>query len=386
MTSSGFVFSSRTSFFCSRFTTKATTIPIITSGKNLKLGLTDSITKNVLLKQPSSVLLSQLSSDASSSFSNENNNKNNNLKNSNKRSDDLWMKDTLLATVHVIGCVGLAIVFCLWENYDCSHLKPLSSTLRPMAIKGLGYGQLDRLEDWRGQQVTSGIKGDDITISKIPSYNEIMERHRVERVPRWIAGTTLNNQDVASTTVSNSIGIPQIKGATQDIYNALEAVDTLKGMADEYEWDDMRKLIRSPVLSSKIDEACSILRGAVGFISYDGRQEIGFDWGSCAWRHCGAEADAQEALAEFYNLLGVLEPFECRFVMDIVERSLRDILIVIPRQYHQERTIHPYIPYEPVGQADGETWMDENGEKSNNMALDVEFLNALKFLRSKSDD
>mmetsp|Transcript_5070 Transcript_5070/g.7699 ORF Transcript_5070/g.7699 Transcript_5070/m.7699 type:complete len:401 (+) Transcript_5070:182-1384(+) len=326
-------------------------------------------------------------SDASS-FPDENNN-NNNSNNEGQRSNenkDLLVKDTVLATVHVISCLGLAVLFCIWENYDCSNLKPLSSTLRPMAIKGMGYGQNDRMEDWRGQQVLSGIKGDDITLSKIPSYNEIMERHRLERVPMWTAAkVTPNNNDVGTLKI---IGVADIQKATQDIYNSLEAVESLKIMADDYQWDEMRSLIRQPVLSSKIEEACSVLRGAVGFISLEGRQEIGFDWGSCAWRHCGAEADTQEALAEFYNLLGVLEPFECRFVLDIVERSLRDILIVIPPKYHQERTIQPYIPYEPVGQANGEMWIDENGDsqESNNMGVDVEFLNALKFLRSNSDD
>jgi hypothetical protein len=38
---------------------------------------------------------------------------------------------------------------------------------------------------------------------------------------------------------------------------------------------------------------------------------------SCAWRHCGAQADAQEALDELDQLLGVLEPFECIFVLDV---------------------------------------------------------------------
>ncbi len=42
---------------------------------------------------------------------------------------------------------------------------------------------------------------------------------------------------------------------------------------------------------------------------------VGFDWGSCAWRHCGAKADAQEAIAELYSNVGMPEPFECRFII-----------------------------------------------------------------------
>lgn len=49
---------------------------------------------------------------------------------------------------------------------------------------------------------------------------------------------------------------------------------------------------------------------------------------SCAWRHCGAFADAQEALDELESLVGVFEPFECLFCLDVVERSFRDMLAV----------------------------------------------------------
>ena len=57
---------------------------------------------------------------------------------------------------------------------------------------------------------------------------------------------------------------------------------------------------------------------------------VGFDWGSCAWRHCGALADAEEAIDEVEYLMGVLEPYEAIFCLDIVERSLRDILVAVP--------------------------------------------------------
>lgn len=43
---------------------------------------------------------------------------------------------------------------------------------------------------------------------------------------------------------------------------------------------------------------------------------------SCAWRHCGALADAQEAFSELYNGLGLLEPYECLFVLDVIGKIL----------------------------------------------------------------
>ena len=98
-----------------------------------------------------------------------------------------------------------------------------------------------------------------------------------------------------------------------------------------------------------------------------GRWFTFFVCSSCAWRHCGAQADAQEALAELYNLLGVLEPFECLFCLDIVERSLHDVLAVST----SEKNIPVYIPYQPRGQEDG------------NSALDMDFIEALNGLRNQ---
>ena len=101
---------------------------------------------------------------------------------------------------------------------------------------------------------------------------------------------------------------------------------------------------------------------------------IGFDWGSCAWRHCGAKADAQEALAELYTSVGMLEPFECRFIMDIMERSIRDVLLVVPDDLRPTSAdgrmveLKPYEPYMSQSEQNG-------GDES------FEYVNALNSLR-----
>jgi len=93
---------------------------------------------------------------------------------------------------------------------------------------------------------------------------------------------------------------------------------------------------------------------------------------SCAWRHCGAEADAQEALAELNNLSGVLEPFECEFIIDIVDRSLRDMIAVIPQKYLIQERVAMYQPYE------SKNIMDNTNEESS---IDQDYLQAMENLR-----
>jgi len=97
---------------------------------------------------------------------------------------------------------------------------------------------------------------------------------------------------------------------------------------------------------------------------------------SCAWRHCGAQADAQEAISELYNSVGLFEPFECLFTLDIIERSLRDILAVIPLELKPDTSVlKPYVPYKSQP-SNGES---EYGGQSS---IDNDFLNTLGKLRN----
>lgn len=259
--------------------------------------------------------------------------------------------------LHVSGCLILAAAVCFYEDYDCRNLKP-NRYLRPHgAVRGMGEGYSERIENWRQGDVLL-TDSDDTSVVDIPSYNEIMQWHRRQRVPSW----------------DKSVSEQDVRVAVSHVFRALAAINQLKLMADDYRWDDLQATLRSPALSDDLETSCSILRRASFVLSDEARREIGFDWGSCAWRHCGAEADAQEALAELYNLSGVLEPFECRFVLDIVERSLRDVLAVVPVKYY-DQALDNYQPYQ---------FRDADDENSNQ---DEELLNAIsKFRNPQWDD
>ena len=108
---------------------------------------------------------------------------------------------------------------------------------------------------------------------------------------------------------------------------------------------------------------------------------------SCAWRHCGAQADAQESLAELYNSIGLFEPFECLFTIDIVERSLRDIVNVVPIKYHSKEDIQnlqPYVKYKSQQEINLENGFSDNDDGMD--SSDVDYLNILNGLRSSNDD
>ena len=121
-------------------------------------------------------------------------------------------------------------------------------------------------------------------------------------------------------------------------------------------------------------------------MSNEAQTEIGFHWGSCAWRHCVAQADAEETILELNNSVGLFEPFECLFSLDIIERALRDILTVVPSQYHpleSRNALVDYIPYLfKTFDSDNET----AGEFGNTESLESDFLKVSSGLRSVYDD
>mmetsp|Transcript_19708 Transcript_19708/g.43878 ORF Transcript_19708/g.43878 Transcript_19708/m.43878 type:complete len:492 (+) Transcript_19708:40-1515(+) len=297
-------------------------------------------------------------------------------------------RDLLSVGAHLLGCVAAATAVSTYEDYDVTHLKPNRATLRQSylassadgdsyasiigsATRGLAWNKSDRQPDIYELQFGEQAGRD------IESYNEVMEHHRRERVPMWKKdGTRQSGFPSSNIDVSSNMSEETVKDAVVDIYNALRAVLTLKVLAIDYGWDEMATVMDSRTLTSNLERATQTLRSAKPYLADDARDTIGFDWGSCAWRHCGAAADAQESLAELKCRLGLFEPFECLFCLDIVERSLRDIVAVIPEKLKpkgNDGVLEEYVPYQPRSEDEGN--FEGDGDES-------EFLGALSALRN----
>lgn len=181
-----------------------------------------------------------------------------------------------------------------------------------VTVQGLGFGRQQRL-----------ASSDPTVIS----YNEVMHQHRIQ-VQEWKHVPTEWELQLAIRT----------------LLQCWLEVNRLKTLSNDYQWEDMRSALRQEPLAS-LGTAASRLR------QVDATDTIGFDWGSCAWRHCGAWADATEAMDELDHLVGVLEPFECNFILDVLERSIRDMLVSVDwRLATQEdadiySALPPYIPH-----------------------------------------
>mmetsp|Transcript_42723 Transcript_42723/g.103328 ORF Transcript_42723/g.103328 Transcript_42723/m.103328 type:complete len:364 (+) Transcript_42723:77-1168(+) len=216
-------------------------------------------------------------------------------------------------------------------------------------VKGLAFSKEQRiqLDDTEPQESQYNI----------PSYNEIMVKHRIERIPSWNNGVMTEDQ---------------VRQSVATIQKTVEYLQTCKQLAKDYDWDGLTLAIRQPILHQQLEQACNNLKHADGYLSPEARDEIGFEWASCAWRHCGALADAQEAIDELDHLIGILEPFECLFCIDIVERSLYDILAAVTQKYQDPTILVP--EYQPLQRKSdvGADGVDQ---------FDTEYLEALEFLK-----
>jgi hypothetical protein len=242
------------------------------------------------------------------------------------------LHDLLPVSMFTMCCVAGALLISTYEAYDVAHVRPNPSTLRRpttttglnylrAATKGMGWGESDRMfgeellntfdfEEWYGSSAA--------TLQWKPSYNEIMLQHRLERVPRWVNKERFGSK----SNIMDTFNEEGLQHAVLNLYQSLDELNELKLMADNYQWDEIKDLLHPNNGKSKIRNALENSMDVLKFYLVSKRQEqdnpstiIGFDWGSCAWRHCGAKADGQEALAELYSSVGMLEPFECRFVL-----------------------------------------------------------------------
>jgi hypothetical protein len=239
-------------------------------------------------------------------------------------------------------------------------------------VHGLGFGQTERqrLAQW-------GYADDNSMVATLPSYNEIMLHHRTVNVVHWTKQQqtprrTSPTTDRAVVAATAATADEEVRAAVHTVCQCLELVShQLTGLADQYGWVELRQQLHTPPLADLAFAAADLGRSSPVL-----RETAGFEWGSCAWRHCGALADAQEAIDELDHMLGVLEPFEARFCLDIIERSLRDILAVVdwngatPEDRRYYETLPPY-----------ESILRDERDEATVGTIDDAYLRALQDLR-----
>ena len=262
----------------------------------------------------------------------------------------------------------LSIALISWEDMTCKFVLPnrhrtsislyqKSSTWGLSTIHGMGFGAQER--EMMIDAASEAYSFEMDPFLNVPTYNEVMFIHRTVTVPQW-------KQIPTAPTISNAI---------HTVIESLQQLGMLRDMANDYQWENIRRQLYAQPISD-LSAQSSILRQ----VSSEMNEVVGFDWGSCAWRHCGAISDIQEAIDEMDQLLGVLEPHEILFCIDIVERSLRDMLSVVPwQQFASANDITFFNNLPPYVSTVNHI---ENGDDDASLSrIDLEYVKALQELR-----
>ena len=294
-----------------------------------------------------------------------------------------------------IACFAISILIISWEDISNSHpmrqqqqqqqqvtqfsssssISIGSKNWGRSTVNGMGFGSQERNTFSQLADLES------MEFQNLPSYNEVMEKHRTERIPLWSTDADANIIDGQKQQLKYQkiiVTRENVVDAVRTVQLALLKLQECKQLAQDYEWEKLATALDDRLFQTDLAKSCYVLKQADSFLSQESREVIGFDWGSCAWRHCGALADAQEALDEITHLIGVLEPFECAFCLDIVERSLRDILDMTKN--YQDASLANQIPaYQPI-----QRMSDVN--EDNIDGFDAELMDALSFFRRTDTD
>jgi hypothetical protein len=67
----------------------------------------------------------------------------------------------------------------------------------------------------------------------------------------------------------------------QMIQRAVVFIEECKALASNYEWEILSSSLQDPILHSKLETACGILKRADAFLSSDTQEIVGFDWARC---------------------------------------------------------------------------------------------------------
>lgn len=97
--------------------------------------------------------------------------------------------------------------------------------------------------------------------------------------------------------------------------------------ADSSDWQGGVVALITPNAIAELERAATLLSTSPA-LSADTRREIGFQWGACGWRRCGAQADAAQAMWKLRVNLGMSSAAEARFYLDVAIRSVDEILLL----------------------------------------------------------
>lgn len=128
-----------------------------------------------------------------------------------------------------------------------------------------------------------------------------------------------------------------------------DAINEAAVLAQSRRWAALSEVLPSAVVSD-LERAATVLATSDA-LTAEQRATIGWQWGSCGWRHCGAQADAAQALSKLRANCEMLVPVEALFYLDVAKRAVDEMIAIgvsTGWQSHSALGDRTYLPRETL--------------------------------------
>ena len=143
-------------------------------------------------------------------------------------------------------------------------------------------------------------------------------------------------------------------------------------------------------------EAAATVLASSAALSDEARQAVGWQWGACGWRRCGAQADATQSLSKLRANLGMVVPLEALFYLDVANRAIDEVLrlgvnegylqasALPPAEYMPLETLELILPAEDLQSGDANLPVTRGGDNEAEQAVDEYEARMLEELAAQS--
>lgn len=154
-----------------------------------------------------------------------------------------------------------------------------------------------------------GVRVEEVAGPRLRSVNELVDLQR--------------SRDLSHRAAPRSVSRAEARTAALALVDTARQMEQLIELAQRRDWAaiaTMAEQIRADV------EGASRTLMACTELSDDLRREIGWQWGHCGWRSCGAQADVVQLLCKLQEGLGLFVPAEAALYIDAATRGVDELV------------------------------------------------------------
>ncbi|EOD34260.1 hypothetical protein EMIHUDRAFT_433951 [Emiliania huxleyi CCMP1516] len=173
----------------------------------------------------------------------------------------------------------------------------------------------------------------------------------------------------------------QTRQAFEEVVRVRDAIREARALAEAQRWAELGALLPADTVPA-LERAATLLAASAS-LTADQRAAIGWQWGACGWRRCGAQADAAQALSKLRANLGMVVPLEALFYLDVALRATDEIVALgvesrlLPpsaagahADYLRRESLELILPAEDLASGDANLPVTRGGASEAEEALD----------------